>query len=193
VKLAEIGIMTLGLAGFWLQSIPLLLTALFLMGCHSTIFGPAKYAIIPQHLREEEVMGGTGVIEAGTFLAILSGQLLAGLIAPWEAGLTAMALALVCYAAALAIPRAPSSAPGLRIDWNPVRSTRRLIGVARNGEGVWLCILGISWFFAVGRGDALSPHAAGRRGAARRSQRRQPVPDRLSVAVALGRSPSTGC
>jgi acyl-[acyl-carrier-protein]-phospholipid O-acyltransferase/long-chain-fatty-acid--[acyl-carrier-protein] ligase len=150
VKLAEVGIMAIGLAGFWLQSIPLLLAALFLMGCHSTIFGPAKYAIIPQHLREDEVMGGTGLIEAGTFLAILSGQLMAGLIAPWEAGLTAMALALVGYAAALAIPAAPSAVPGLRIDLNPIRSTRRLIKVARHGPGVWLCILGISWFFAVG-------------------------------------------
>jgi acyl-[acyl-carrier-protein]-phospholipid O-acyltransferase/long-chain-fatty-acid--[acyl-carrier-protein] ligase len=150
VKLAEIAIMALGLAGFWLQSIPLLLTALFLMGCHSTIFGPAKYAVIPQHLREDEVMGGTGLIEAGTFLAILSGQLMAGIIAPWEAGLTAMGLAVLGYLAALAIPAAPSAAPGLRIDWNPLRSTRRLVAVARHGEGVWLCILGISWFFAVG-------------------------------------------
>jgi acyl-[acyl-carrier-protein]-phospholipid O-acyltransferase/long-chain-fatty-acid--[acyl-carrier-protein] ligase len=150
VKLAEIGIMALGLIGFWTESIPLLLTVLFLMGCHSTIFGPAKYAIIPQHLREHEVMGGTGLIEAGTFLAILSGQLLAGLIPPWEAGLVATGLAIAGYAAALAIPPAPSAAAGLKIGWNPIRSTRRLIGVARNGEGVWLCILGISWFFAVG-------------------------------------------
>jgi acyl-[acyl-carrier-protein]-phospholipid O-acyltransferase / long-chain-fatty-acid--[acyl-carrier-protein] ligase len=150
VKLAEVGIMALGLVGFWLQSIPLLLAGLFLMGCHSTIFGPAKYAIIPQHLREHEVMGGTGLIEAGTFLAILSGQLMAGIIAPWEAGLTAMALALVGYAAALAVPAAPSVVPDLRIDPNPIRSTHHLIAVARHGEGVWLCILGISWFFAVG-------------------------------------------
>lgn len=150
VKAAEIAIMALGLLGFWLQSIPLLLAALFLMGCHSTIFGPAKYAIIPQHLRENEVMGGTGVIEAGTFLAILSGQLLAGLIAPWEAGLTAMGLALVGYAAALAIPPAPSAVPGLEIDLEPIGATCRLLAVARNGEGVWLCILGISWFFAIG-------------------------------------------
>jgi acyl-[acyl-carrier-protein]-phospholipid O-acyltransferase / long-chain-fatty-acid--[acyl-carrier-protein] ligase len=150
VKAAEIAIMAVGLTGFALQSIPLLLAGLFLMGCHSTIFGPAKYAIIPQHLRQDEVMGGTGLIEAGTFLAILSGQLLAGMIDPWTAGLTAMGLALVGYAAALAVPAAPSSAPDMVIDYNPVRSTRRLIAVARHGQGVWLCILGISWFFAVG-------------------------------------------
>jgi len=150
VKLAEVGIMGLGLVGFWVQSIPMLLGALFLMGCHSTIFGPAKYAIIPQHLREAEVMGGTGVIEAGTFLAILSGQLMAGLVPPWEAGLIAMGLAVVGYAAALAIPKAPSAVPGLKIDINPIRATARLMRVPKNGEGVWLCILGISWFFAVG-------------------------------------------
>ncbi len=150
VKLAEVGIMALGLVGFWVQSIPMLLGALFLMGCHSTIFGPAKYAIIPQHLREDEVMGGTGLIEAGTFLAILSGQLMAGLVPPWEAGLVATGLALVGYAAALAIPAAPSSVPGLKIDINPIRATRKLMHVPGNGEGVWLCILGISWFFAVG-------------------------------------------
>jgi acyl-[acyl-carrier-protein]-phospholipid O-acyltransferase / long-chain-fatty-acid--[acyl-carrier-protein] ligase len=150
VKAAEIGIMAVGLTGFALQSIPILLTGLFLMGCHSTIFGPAKYAIIPQHLRQDEVMGGTGLIEAGTFLAILSGQLMAGIIVPWYAGLTAMGLAVLGFVVALAIPTAPSTIPNLAIDLNPWRSTKRLIAVARHGEGTWLCILGISWFFAVG-------------------------------------------
>ncbi len=150
VKAAEIGIMGIGLGGFALQSIPLLLTGLFLMGCHSTLFGPAKYAIIPQHLHRDEVMGGTGLIEAGTFLAILSGQLMAGVIAPWYAGLAAMGLAILGFLASLAIPAAPSSAQDLAIDFNPWRSSKRLIAVARHGPGVWLCILGISWFFAVG-------------------------------------------
>lgn len=150
VKAAEIGIMGIGLGGFALQSIPLLLTGLFLMGCHSTLFGPAKYAIIPQHLHRDEVMGGTGLIEAGTFLAILSGQLMAGVIAPWYAGLAAMGLAILGFLASLAIPVAPSSAQDLAIDFNPWRSSKRLIAVARHGPGVWLCILGISWFFAVG-------------------------------------------
>ncbi len=150
VKAAEIGIMGIGLAGFALQSIPLLLAGLFLMGCHSTLFGPAKYAIIPQHLHRDEVMGGTGLIEAGTFLAILSGQLMAGVIVPWYAGLTAMGLAVLGFLASLAIPAAPSSAAGIAIDLNPWRSSKRLIAVAKNGPGVWLCILGISWFFAIG-------------------------------------------
>lgn len=150
VKTAEIGFMTLALAGFWLESLPLLFAALFLMGCHSTIFGPIKYSIIPQHLGPHEVMGGTGLVEAGTFLAILCGQLLAGLLPPWESGLVATALAGVGLGFALLVPPAPSLNPDTKLDWNPVRGTREILRVARRYEGAWLCILGISWFFAVG-------------------------------------------
>eukprot|EP01035_Chromulina_nebulosa_P031225 gene31225-41608_t len=91
VKAAEIGIMGLGLLGFWAESIPLLLGALFMMGMHSTFFGPVKYSLMPQHLHANEIMGGTGLIEAGTFLAILGGQLLGSKLAPWQAGVTAWA------------------------------------------------------------------------------------------------------
>lgn len=86
VKAAEIGIMLLALGGFWLESVPVLLACLLLMGVHSTVFGPAKYSILPQHLGPNEVMGGTGIVEAGTFLAILGGQLLGGLVPAWEDG-----------------------------------------------------------------------------------------------------------
>ena len=150
VKGAEVAIMLLGLAGFWFQSIPLLLTALFLMGLHSTIFGPVKYSILPQHLGRHEIMGGTGLIEAGTFLAILSGQLLAGVIGHWEAGLTATGIALLGFAMSFAVPSAPAVAPGLRIERNPLKGTWQILSAARDGRGVWLAILGISWFFAVG-------------------------------------------
>jgi acyl-[acyl-carrier-protein]-phospholipid O-acyltransferase/long-chain-fatty-acid--[acyl-carrier-protein] ligase len=150
VKAAEVGIMGLGLAGFWLDSIPLLLTALFLMGVHSTLFGPVKYSILPQHLGEHEIMGGTGLIEAGTFLAILSGQLLAGMIAPWQAGLIATGLAVVGFLASLAVPSAPATAPGTKVDFNIVRGTIGILAAARHGRGAWLSILGISWFFAAG-------------------------------------------
>ncbi len=150
VKAAEIVIMTLALAGFWVQSVPLLLLALFLMGVHSTIFGPVKYSILPQHLRGEEIMGGTGLIEAGTFLAILGGQLLGGIIPPWEAGLIATGLAVLGFGASLLVPAAPATAPGLKIDLNIFRGTWDILRSARHGRGVWLSILGISWFFAVG-------------------------------------------
>ncbi|HEY6815346.1 MAG TPA: MFS transporter, partial [Croceibacterium sp.] len=150
VKAAEAGIMALGLAGFWYESVPVLLVALFLMGMHSTLFGPVKYSIIPQHLHENELMGGTGLIEAGTFLAILGGQLLAGMIPPWEAGLVATGLAVLGFLAALAVPPAPPTAPGLKIEANVFASTWHILKAARHGPGVWLSILGISWFFAVG-------------------------------------------
>ncbi|MCE7796655.1 acyl-[ACP]--phospholipid O-acyltransferase [Sphingobium sufflavum] len=150
VKGAEVAIMALGLIGFWTNSVPLLLGALFLMGVHSTLFGPVKYSILPQHLGKDEVVGGTGLIEAGTFLAILGGQLLAGMVQPWEAGLIATALAVAGFVAALTVPPAPATAPGLKVDANVFASTWRILKAARHGPGVWLSILGISWFFAVG-------------------------------------------
>ncbi len=150
VKAAEVVIMLIALIGFRLGSVPLLLLALFLMGVHSTIFGPVKYSILPQHLRPDEIMGGTGVIEAGTFLAILGGQLLASVIAPWQSGLVACGLAMLGLLASFAVPAAPPISPGLAIDHNPLRSTWRILAAARHGRGVWLAILGISWFFSVG-------------------------------------------
>jgi acyl-[acyl-carrier-protein]-phospholipid O-acyltransferase / long-chain-fatty-acid--[acyl-carrier-protein] ligase len=113
VKGAEIGIMAIGLFGFWTQSIPVLLGALFLMGCHSTIFGPVKYSIMPQHLREHEVMGATGLIEAGTFLAILGGQLLAGFLPAWEAGLVATGLCGARFRCSTCYPACPDNCPRL--------------------------------------------------------------------------------
>src|SRR6516165_9488870 len=95
-------------------------------------------------------MGGTAIIEGGTFLAILGGQLLAGLIVPWQAGLTAMLIAALGYVAALAIPPAPPMRGDHPIDWNVFRGTAQILRTANDGRGVWLSILGISWFFAAG-------------------------------------------
>ena len=150
VKAAEVIIMGLGLAGFWMESVPILLGALFLLGVHSAFFGPIKYAILPQHLRAREIMGGTGLIEAGTFLAILGGQLLAGVIPPREAGLVASFLAVAGFLASLVVPSAPALAKDLRISRNIFLSTWQILKVARHGPGVWSSILGISWFFSVG-------------------------------------------
>ena len=150
VKLAEVAIMALALAGFWTASIPLLLGCLFLMGVHSTVFGPIKYSILPQHLHDGEIMGGTGLIEAGTFLAILAGQLLGGVIPPWEAGMVATGIAIIGALASLAVPRAPSMNQRPAIDLNIVRGTISILRAAHGGRGVWLAILGISWFFSIG-------------------------------------------
>ena len=150
IKLAEIAIMAIGLAGFWLHSIPALMIALFLMGLHSTLFGPVKFSILPQHLESREIMGGTGLFEAGTFLAILGGQLLAGVIPARAAGLTAMGIAVLGYLAALAIPPAPPLRGRHPVDWNLWRGTMEVLGTARRVRSVWLSVLGISWFFAAG-------------------------------------------
>jgi acyl-[acyl-carrier-protein]-phospholipid O-acyltransferase/long-chain-fatty-acid--[acyl-carrier-protein] ligase len=149
VKAAEILFMALGLAGLWFQSVPVLLLALFCMGCHSTIFGPIKYSIMPQHLGTQEIMGGTGLIEAGTFLAILGGQLLAGVVPPWEAGLIATGLACIGFVASLFVPAAPPVGV-VTIDAQPVCQHLAVLRAGHSGRGVWLSILGISWFFAVG-------------------------------------------
>lgn len=150
VKGAEVGIMVLALAGFAMESVPLLLLCLFLMGVHSTLFGPVKYAILPQHLRENEMMGGTGLVEAGTFLAILGGQLLAGMIPTWEAGMVAVGLAALGLAMSFAVPAAPPIGTRHPIDLNLVKGTAAILRAAKGQRGVWLAILGISWFFAVG-------------------------------------------
>jgi acyl-[acyl-carrier-protein]-phospholipid O-acyltransferase/long-chain-fatty-acid--[acyl-carrier-protein] ligase len=150
VKLAEVAIMVLGLAGFHYRSVPLLLGALTLMGVHSTVFGPVKYAILPQHLRPNEIMGGTGLVEAGTFLAILSGQILGGLLAPEHAGMIAVGIAGGGLVASLFIPPAPPREAQLRIDPNVARSTWQLLQEAIHRRPVWLSILGISWFFGLG-------------------------------------------
>jgi acyl-[acyl-carrier-protein]-phospholipid O-acyltransferase/long-chain-fatty-acid--[acyl-carrier-protein] ligase len=150
IKLAEVGIMSVALVGFWLSSIPILLSCLFLMGVHSTIFGPVKYSILPQHLHDNEVMGGTGLVEAGTFLAILGGQLLAGLIPAWEAGLVAVGVTVLGLLASLAVPSAPPVGERHPIDWNIFKGTARIMRAAIATRGVWGAILGISWFFAVG-------------------------------------------
>jgi len=150
VKGAEIAIMLVALAGFVTASYPVLLACVFLMGCHSTVFGPVKYAILPQHLDDSEVMGGTGLVEAGTFVAILVGQLAAGLISPVSSGMIAVGVAVLGLIASLLIPPAPAYGDAPRVDANPVRSTRDVLRAARGGRGAWLSILGISWFFSVG-------------------------------------------
>ena len=166
VKLAEIAIMAVALIGFRAQSIPILLACVVAMGVHSTLFGPVKYSILPQHLHAGEIMGGTGLIEAGTFLAILGGQLLGGLVAPMTAGMIALGVAVAGLLVSFAVPPAPPAAP-LAVDRNIVRGTRRILQAAQGGRGAGLAILGISWFYGVGAlvTAQLTPLASGAFGA----------------------------
>jgi 1-acyl-sn-glycerol-3-phosphate acyltransferase len=155
VKLLEIAIMLLAGTGFAMHSLALLLTALFLMGCHSTLFGPVKYAILPQHLQPGELVGGNALIEAGTFVAILLGTILGGVLAAAEGGtvwitLAALAIAVAGYLASRFIPSAPAPDAGLRLQVNPFVETWRVISHARGNRTVFLSILGISWFWLFG-------------------------------------------
>jgi 1-acyl-sn-glycerol-3-phosphate acyltransferase len=156
VKTFEIAVMLVGGAGFWLHSAPLLYLCTFLMGVHSTVFGPVKYSYLPQHLSKAELVGGNGMVEMGTFVAILIGTIVGGAGAGFaEHG--AVVLACACIAIALIgravsafVPATPAPQPGLRINWNPVSETWRNLLLARENRTVFLSLLGISWLWFVG-------------------------------------------
>jgi 1-acyl-sn-glycerol-3-phosphate acyltransferase len=156
VKWLELAIMLLGAWGFAEKSFVTLLVCTLLMGIHSTLFGPAKYAYLPQHLGPSEIVGGNGLVEMGTFVAILLGTLLGGaLIDTGEQGhlysaATCVALACAGVLASQRIPPTPPPDPGLRIDWNPLRVTWRNVKIARESRGVFLSLLGISWLWFYG-------------------------------------------
>ncbi len=155
VKLAEIVIMLVACAALWWQLPWLLLAVLFAMGAQSAFFGPVKYAIIPQHLDETELVGGNAQVESGTFVAILlgtiGGSLLGGLAEPRVLiGGTVIGVALLGWLCSRAIPCAESTAPQLKIDWNVARESWALMKMAGERKDVLLSILGISWFWLIG-------------------------------------------
>ena len=156
VKNLEIAIMLLAAFGFWTGDVIVLLACVFLMGLHSTIFGPVKFAYLPQHLSERELTGGNGMVEMGTFVAILLGQVAGGLlVAIPDVGRHCVAIgcvlvALIGRATAQAVPASPSSDPALRINWNPVTETWRNLKLARENIVVFRSLLGISWMWFFG-------------------------------------------
>ena len=155
IKVLEIAIMVIAGTGFAIHSLAVLLGALFLFGVHSTLFGPVKYAILPQHLKEEELVGGNALVEAGTFVAILIGTLAGGLIAGLDHGtawITAggLAVATAGYLASRKIPLAPAPDAQLRVNLNIFTETWRNIAFARENRTVFLSIVGISWFWLYG-------------------------------------------
>ncbi|NMG34204.1 MFS transporter [Azoarcus sp. TTM-91] len=154
-KLLEIAIMALACVAFAVESLALMLTCLFLAGAQASLFGPVKYAILPQHLHEEELVGGNALVESGTFIAILIGTLAGGLLVAMEHGtvwvsVVVMILAVLGYLACRGIPAAPAAAPALRINWNPLTETWRNLRFTRGNRSVFLAILGISWFWFYG-------------------------------------------
>jgi 1-acyl-sn-glycerol-3-phosphate acyltransferase len=156
VKAMEVAIMLVAGYGFLTHSISLLLAMLFMMGFHSTVFGPLKYGILPQVLRGDELVGGNGLIEMATFLAILLGTLLGAFLihaydnGPLVVAIATTAFALLGLATSLFIPRTASVAPDLRIDWNPFTETWNNVKHVRANRTVFLSCLGISWFWFFG-------------------------------------------
>ncbi len=155
IKFCEILLMALAAVGFFINSVPVLLTVLFFMGAQSAFFGPLKYGILPDHLDDSELLGGNAFIEAGTFLAILLGTILGGLLILTDSGpllvsVTLVGLAAAGWAGSLFIPSAGPAAPDLRLNPNIVAETWAIVRHAAGRRDVFLCILGISWFWLVG-------------------------------------------
>lgn len=158
IKFAEIIIMSagaLGLAmaarGFEVETlaIPLMFAALFAMGVHSTFFGPIKYAILPQHLEDGEVLAGTGLVEAGTYVAILSGMILSAVLTVDQSTVAVVLIAVVGYAVCRAVPPAPAQTDEVKVDWNPIRASRSLIAFSMGHLELRYSVLAISYFWAI--------------------------------------------
>jgi 1-acyl-sn-glycerol-3-phosphate acyltransferase len=156
VKLLEIAIMLVAAVGWMRRDLWLLVAAVVGMGLHSTLFGPVKYAYLPQHLKQEELVGGNGVVEMGTFVGILLGEVLGAVLVvsrPWGLQFVAfgtIAIAAIGWLCSRAIPHSPAPEPALKINWNPFTETVRNIGFTRRNRLVFLSVLGNSWFWFYG-------------------------------------------
>ena len=156
VKTLEIFIMLAAALGFMTNNVALLLACVALMGLHSTLFGPVKFAYLPQHLAEHELTGGNGMVEMGTFVAILLGNLAGGLLIALP-GVGATWVAVGCVATAVlgrlvaqGVPQSPATDPALAINWNPLTETWRNLLLARHNTVVFRSLLGISWMWFFG-------------------------------------------
>ena len=155
IKLLEIGIMAVACVFIMTQNYLMMLILLFLMGTQSAFFGPVKYAIIPQHLSEEELVGGNALVEMGTFVAILAGTLGAGMLTELDnvtiwVSCTVMVLASLGWFASRYIPESRASAPDLNINWNIFTQTIAIVRASYKDKAIFQSILAISWFWALG-------------------------------------------
>ena len=156
VKNLEIAIMLIAAAGFLLGNVPVLLGCTFLMGLHSTLFGPVKFAYMPQVLSDNELTGGNGMVEMGTFVAILLGNIAGGLLVaipdtgPRDVAIACVLLAVLGRVIAGYIPATAPTDPGLKINWNPVTETLRNLKLAYGDKVVFRSLLGISWLWFFG-------------------------------------------
>ena len=154
-KIAEICIVLIGALALYMQSIPLLMFILFCLGAQSAMFGPNKYAVLPQLLQGRDLVRGNALIASGTFIAILLGTLIGGILAQQQSAWVwiasgCLATAVGGYVASLRIPKTDIGSPDLKVDWNLPGQTLKLIGMARGHYRVWTAILGVSWFWFIG-------------------------------------------
>ena len=154
-KALEVFVMGLGTIGFLTESIPLLFSSLFLMGLQSTIFGPAKYSILPELLEEHHLVRGNALVEMGTFLSILIGTIIGGVLigvnngAQWVS-MTVLLVSVIGLLCSLKIPALEAVDPKLKIDLNLMRSTWDVLKIGKSVHSVFISILGISWFWFFG-------------------------------------------
>lgn len=158
VKIAEIAIVLLAIPAFYFQSVVMAFVVLLALGTHSAFFSPAKFAILPQHLDENELIAGNGLVSTGTYVAILGGTLIGALLALAPMGLSIICgllilFALLGFGASFLIPPAPPLHPDLPIVYNPLRGIAKMLKHARSQQaGVLTAILGVSWFYFVAGG-----------------------------------------
>ncbi|TWJ09771.1 MFS transporter [Altererythrobacter ishigakiensis] len=159
VKMCEIGLMMIGASGLYLSwrgiavdtlAIPLLLLALFLTGVQSTFLGPIKYAILPQHLNKDEVLAGTGLVEAGTYIAILAGTILAGWIPVEWAAAGIIVTSVIGYLTSRQVPDAPPVGQVEKLDWHIIRASIHLIKKTMHDQQIFYAIIAISFFWTIG-------------------------------------------
>ena len=156
IKLFEISIMICAAVGLYLRSVPFLIGVLFLMGTQSALFGPVKYGILPQLLGDDELIGGNGLVGMGTFMAILLGTMAGGLLVgipdggTIAVGMIIVAIACMGYWVSRSIPPVPTVDPGLKVNWNALTETWRIIQFTRQSRTVFLSVIGISWFWFFG-------------------------------------------
>ncbi len=155
IKFIEIPLMLAAAIGFYFENYGILMGVLFCAGTHSAFFGPLKYSILPDHLPENELIGGNALVEAGTFLAILIGTILSGVLIQQTNGVLSicgilMFVAVAGWLASRQIPSAPPAAKDLKINYNFILETWRIVRHAATEKDVFLSIAGISWFWLVG-------------------------------------------
>lgn len=154
VKMGEMCVMTLASVGFYLNSIPLLIFVLFLMGAQSSLFGPVKYGYLPEKLDNHELMGGNGLVEASTFISILLGTILGGILIALDSfipiSVAVLTFATLGYLSARNIPLCEAAEPSIKLNWNIWRATSNNLKILPENRVVFLSILGISWFWFFG-------------------------------------------